>query len=160
MKNMARVIQNQNTNLLKDPIASTAKERSCWQKSNCPPAQKCLSECWIYLAQVDRSDTNQTKNDYGTCEKNFKERYSNHTPSFRDKSKEKSTELSKYIWKLKNSSINYDLKWSKVCKAHPYTGGTRKYGLCSTGKLAIMKVHPESLLNRRDEFTLRFFKKK
>ena len=57
------------------------------------------------------SDINQTKNYYGTCEKNFKEYYNKHTASFRNKNKEKSTELSKYIWE-KNSSINYDLKCS------------------------------------------------
>ena len=51
-----------------------------------------------------------TKSYYGTCEKSFKERYNNHTASFRNKNKEKSTELSKYIWELKNSSMNYDLK--------------------------------------------------
>ena len=32
----------------------------------------------------------------GTCEKNFKERYNNHTASFRNENKEKSTEHSKY----------------------------------------------------------------
>ena len=106
----------------------------------------------VYHAQVDRSDINQTKNYYGTCEKIFKERYNNHTASFRNKSKEKSTELSKYIWDLKNSSINYDLKWSIAYKAHPYTGGTRKYDLCLIEKLAIMKADSESLLNTRDEF--------
>ena len=104
------------------------------------------------------------------AKKNFKERYNDHTASFTNKSKEKSTELSKYIWELKNSSINYDLKWSVACKAHPYTGGTRKCDLCLTEKLAIMKADSESLLNARDEFvskcrhmnkfTLKFFKKK
>ena len=71
---------------------------------------------------------------------------------------------------LKNSTINYGLKWSIAFKAHPYTGGTRKCDLCLTEKLAIIKADPESLLNTRDEFvakfrhmnkfTLRFFKKK
>ena len=81
------------------------------------------------------------------------------------------------MWKLKNNSINYDLKWSivsythtQVVKAHPYTGGTRKFDPCLTENLAIMKAGPESLLNTRDEFvskcrhmnkfTLNFLKKK
>ena len=129
-----------------------------------------LSECLVYHAQVDRSNINQTKNYYGTCEKNFKERYNDHTASFTNKNKEKSTELSKYIWELKNSSINYDLKWSVAYKAHPYTVGTRKCDLRLTEKLAIMKADPKSLLSTRDEFlckrryinksTLRVFKKK
>ena len=59
------------------------------------------------------------------------------------KNKEKSTELSKYIWELQINSINYDLKWSIACKAHPHTSGTRKNGVCLTEKLAIMKADPE-----------------
>ena len=121
MQNMTSVIQKHNTNSLKDPVASTAKKCSCQQKSNCPLAEKCLSECLVYHAQADRSDINQTKHYYGTCEKKFKERYNNHTTSFRNKSKEKSEDLSEYIWELKSSSINYDLKWSIAYKVHPYT---------------------------------------
>ena len=71
MQNMASVIQNHNTNLR--PVASTTKECSSRQKSNRSLAEKCLSECLVYHAQVDRSDINQTKSYYGTCEKNFKE---------------------------------------------------------------------------------------
>ena len=155
---------------MKDPVASTAEECSCRQKSNCPLAEKCLSKCLVYHVQVDRSDINQTKSYYGTCEKNLIERYNNHTASFRNKTREKSTELSKYIWELKNSNTNYDLKWSIACKAHPCTDGTKKCDLCLTEKLTIMKADPGSLLNTRDEFvskcrqmnkfTLRFFRKK
>ena len=101
MQNMASIMQKLNTNLLKDPVASKAKECGCRQRSIWPLAEKCLTECLVYHAQVDRSDINQTKSYYGTCEKNFKERYNNHTTSFRNKSKDKRTELSKYIWKLK-----------------------------------------------------------
>ena len=53
------------------------------------------------------------------------------------KVKKKSTELSKYIREVKNSNINYDLKWSIGCKVHPYTGVSRKRELCLTEKLAI-----------------------
>ena len=53
------------------------------------------------------------------------------------KVKKKNTELSKYIREMKNSNINYDLKWSIGCKVHPYTGVSRKRELCLTEKLAI-----------------------
>ena len=65
---MASIIQNDNTNLLKDPVASSAKECSCRQKSNWPLTEKCSSECLVYHAQVNRSDVNQTEN-YVTSEK-------------------------------------------------------------------------------------------
>ena len=85
------------------------------------------------------------------------------------KVKEK-TELSKYIWEFKTSTINYDLKSFKACKAHPCTGGSRKRALYLTEKQAILIADPESLVNTRDKlvskcrhmnkFTLRFFKKR
>ena len=36
LQNMSSIIQNHNTNLLKDPVASTATECSCRQTPNCP----------------------------------------------------------------------------------------------------------------------------
>ena len=126
VQNMPNFIQNHNTVLLKSSVASTAKECSYRQKYNCSQAEKCLSECLAYHAEIDRSDRNQTKNRYGFREKNFKECYNNHTTSFRNKSKEKSTEVSKYIWELENSCIKYDLKWPIVCKTDPHTARTRK----------------------------------
>lgn len=89
LQDMTSAIQNHYTNLLKDPAAVTAKECSFWQKSNCPLAEKFLSGSLVYHAEVDRSDMNQIKNCYGTCKKNFKEHYSSHTTSFRNKSKGK-----------------------------------------------------------------------
>ena len=113
--------------------------------------KKCLSGYLVYNVLVDRLDTNKTKHYYGTCEKNFKERYNNHTASFRNKNKEKSTELSKYIWELKDNNMEHNLKWCIASKAHPYICGSRKYDLCSTEKLTIIKADPETLLNTYDE---------
>ena len=58
----------------------------------------CLSECLIYKASAS---TTTNKYYYRTCENTFKECYNNHNCSFRNKSREKNTELSKYVWKLK-----------------------------------------------------------
>ena len=41
----------------------------------------------------------------------FKERYNNHKRDFRKKSYEKSIELSKYIWRLKESGIEFTIHW-------------------------------------------------
>ena len=67
--------------------------------------KKCLSGYLVYNSLVDRLDTNETKHYYRTCENNFKERYNSDTASFRNKSKEKCTEFSKYIWELKDNNI-------------------------------------------------------
>ena len=69
IQNMVSVTQNINTNILKDPAAPTGKECSCQQKSNCSLAEKYLTECLVYYAQVDTSDINEIKNYYGTCKK-------------------------------------------------------------------------------------------
>ena len=45
----------------------------------------------------DRSDINQTKIYYDTCEKNLKERYNNHTTSSGNKSKKKYRTLKIYL---------------------------------------------------------------
>ena len=62
----------------------------------------CLSQCLIYKASVSAA-TN--KYYYGTCENTSKERYSNHKCPFRNKSREKNTELPKYVWQLKEKDI-------------------------------------------------------
>ena len=81
--------------------------------------KKCLSGNLVHNTLVDRLDTNKTKHYYGTSEKNFKERYNNHTTSYRSKNKEKSTELSKYNCELKDNNIQHNLKWRIASKAHP-----------------------------------------
>ena len=48
--------------------------------------ENCLFECWVYNAVVN---TTTTKNCFGTWEKSFKEKYNNHTSSFKNKSHQK-----------------------------------------------------------------------
>ena len=110
MSNIASVMQSHNTSLLKDPVPADIKECSCRRKPQRQLDKKCLSECLVYNTSVDMLDTNETKHYYGTYEKNFKERYNNHTSSFRNKSKEKINEISKYIWDLKNNNIQHNLE--------------------------------------------------
>ena len=121
----------------------------------------------VYNAVVNISPT---KNYYGTCEKSFKEKYNNHTSPFRNKSWQKSTELSNYIWELKENGENYTIDWLIPMKAHPYSCGTRKCDLCLWKKLMIARANSTSLLNKRNElasecrhmnkFTVKCFKTK
>ena len=96
-------------------------------------------------------NTSTTKNYYGICEKSFKEKHNNHTSSFRNKSRQKSTELSNYIWDLKENGENYTIDWLIAVKAHPYICATRKCDLCLCKKLLIARANSASLLNKRDE---------
>ena len=100
MKNMANVIQNLNTNLLKDPVVPTGEECICQERSNCPLAEKCLSERLLYHAQVDRYDINQTKSYYRICKtknKNSKSVTTTIRLLLAKNSKEESTNLSVYL---------------------------------------------------------------
>ena len=162
---MKNVIQKHNSKIMEDPKPTNNKTCSWRQKSDCPLNQNCLSECLPYNTVVN---TSTTKNHYGTCEKSFKERYNNHTLSFRNKSRQKSTELSDYIWELKENDENYTIDWLIAMKSDPYICGTRKCDLCLCEKLLIARANSASLLNKRDElvskcrhmnkFTLKCFK--
>ena len=113
-------------------------------------------------------NTSTKKSYYGTCDKSFKERCNNHTSSFRNKSRQKSTELSNYIWELTENGENYTIDWLIAMKAHPYISGTRKCYLCLCEKLMIARANSVSLLNKRNElvskchhmnkFTLKFLR--
>ena len=111
MPNMKSVIQN-NTNLLsKHTTLVAAHSCSCCQKSVCPLNNECSSESLVFKAAVSQTPSQINKYYYGTCEKNFKERYNNHTATFTNKSKQKSTRLSKHIWDLKGNSIQHQISW-------------------------------------------------
>ena len=149
MPNMKSVIQNHNANLLwKHTTPVAARLSSCRQKSECPLNNKCLSESLVYEAAVSQTPSQVNKYYYGTCEKTFKERYKNHTATFRNKNK--------HIWVLKENSIPHQVSWHTASRAWPYNGCTRKCDLCLTEKFKIAKTDPSSLLNTRDEFISKF----
>ena len=133
---------------MKNPAPSTTKTCNCHPKTDCPMDGNCLSECLIYKASVS---TTTNKYYYGTCENPFKERYNNHHWSFRNKSREKNTELSKYLWELKEKDINYFINWNIAMKSQKYVCGSRKCDLCICEKLLISREDPNVLLNKCDE---------
>jgi hypothetical protein len=79
------------------------KKCSCQKPSKCPI---CLAKSVIYQATVKTSDKRPTQTYVGVTENEFKTRYTNHKASFNNYKKRNSTELSKYIWNLKNN-ISY-----------------------------------------------------
>jgi hypothetical protein len=75
----------------------------------------------IYKATVTTNNTNDNKYYIGMTATTFKERYANHTSSFRHKKDSNKTELSKHIWKLKENNQDYTIKWSILKHAISYT---------------------------------------
>ena len=83
MSSMKNIIQKHISKIMEDPNSTKSKTYSCQQKSVCPLNQSCISESLVYNAVVN---TSPTKNYYKTREKSFKERYNNHTSTFRNRS--------------------------------------------------------------------------
>ena len=113
MPSSNNVIRQHNFRIMKDTAPSTIKTCNCRQKTDCPVDGNCLSECDIYKASINTT----TKKYYcGTYENTFKERYNNHNCSFRNKSLQRNTTPSKYVWELKEKDINYFINWGIAVK--------------------------------------------
>ena len=106
----------------------------------------------VYQATVTREDNSEEKKNYvGLTEGTFKTRYYNHICSFRNPKRRNSTELSKYIWHLKDSNVNYSIKWEIIKQCRPYSNKTKRCNLCLYEKFIIV-YHPElSSVNSRTE---------
>ena len=61
------------------------------------------------------------------------------------------TELKKHIWLLKDSNIEFSLKWHIKTKALPYKCGSCKCDLYFSEKVAIAPFEEVGLLNKQTE---------
>ena len=146
------VVRKHNSKVMKNPASSTTKACNCRLKTDCPMDGNCLSEWLVYKTSVS---TTTNKYYHGICENIFKERYNNHNCSFWNKSRKKKTELSKYIWGLKEKGINYLINWNIAMKLQKYVCGSRKCDFCIFEKLLISRADPNVFLNKRDEVVLK-----
>ena len=149
MPNMMSVIQKHNKRLLKDKPVVAPKGCNCRKKDECPLGGRCLTSNMVYRACVtsERGSVSYV----GICEGSFKQRYSNHKTSFNRRQHINDTELSKYVWSLKEDNVAFNIRWDieKVCA--PYSCGSRKCDLCLWEKVVIGRSEPGSLLNKRAE---------
>lgn len=86
--------------------------------------------------------TTQTSKRCVTCKNTFKERFDYNATTYRNKIKQKSAELSKYIWELHEKSIQHQKNLSKASKALPYNYCTRNGDPCLIEKLMMAKADP------------------
>jgi hypothetical protein len=61
------------------------------------------------------------------------------------------TELSKYIWTLKDNKKDFNINWKILKHAISYTGGSKRCNLCLEEKFCILKENQNCLLNKRME---------
>lgn len=150
MDNMKTIINRHNKKVLdaaNDDNTSTDEQCNCRNKEQCPLDRKCLTSSVIYNAQI--TTNNATKNYIGLTEGTFKQRYSQHKLTFKHRKYTNSTELSKYIWQLRDKNEEFNIKWTIINRTRPYNNITKRCDLCLTEKLMIIKGN--NLLNKRSE---------
>ena len=119
---MGAIISQHNKKILRGE--PTPLRCRCLDKPNCPMPGKCATDKVVYRATVT------------TAEKT--ERRIN-------------TELSSYIWDLKDQNTPYEIRWDLVRRANPFSPVTRKCDLCIAEKLEIIYNPGLATLNKRNE---------
>ena len=82
---------------------------NCRKKDSCPLNGECLAPKVIHRPDV-WNEANQ-KFYFGSADTTFKERYNNHKRDVKHIKYQYNTELTKYIWNLKNYNIKYNTQW-------------------------------------------------
>ena len=71
--------------------------------------------------------------------------------SLRNERYRSSTELSKYVWDLKNKNQPFNLKWRIKDRAQSYSNASKRCNLCLTEKFRIITANKSTSLNKRME---------
>lgn len=152
MSNIQQTINVHNKNLLSTPPnISAPRECNCRNKSTCPMDNKCLTTSVIYQATVKTNNNTPDQTYIGLTEGTFKSRYTNHKASFNHHNKRNATELSKYIWTLKENNIIHNITWKVLRRAIPYNNISGKCQLCLWEKYYIIFKPHLGTLNKRSE---------
>ena len=130
------------------PVTSEAT-CNCRNNDHYPLNGNCTNSCIVYQATI--TSGKQSNIYFGSCSTTFKARFINHTSSFRHRSKAASTELSKHVWKLKDSNRPYNITWNVAKHATPFRSRAKACGLCLAEKQQIIQAKSGPLLNKRSE---------
>jgi hypothetical protein len=151
MPNMKTIIRAENNRKLRKLERDTDNDKACncRNKNVCPLDNKCLSSGIVYQATVRINTTSESY--VGLGETGFKTRYRNHCTSFNHERYKNATELSKYIWDLKNSKEDHIIIWRQLCKATPYNSITKRCNLCLAEKYYIIHKPEMCTLNARKD---------
>ena len=105
----------------------------------------------VYKAEVTSKDGNK-KSYIGMTEGTFKARWQKHSTDFRHEKYKHSTDLSSYIWQLKEQNMEYLIDWSILEQTPKYKPGNLYCALCVAEKRHILFANPKDIVNVRDEF--------
>ena len=154
MSNIKSSITRHNSRIIRKSKTQTNQTDNCncRDKERCPLQNQCMTKDIVYKAEITTNNSITTKYYIGMTANTFKERYRNHVKSFQHKKYANETELSKYIWTLKNNNHNFTIKWSVLKHAFSYTGGSKRCNLCLEEKFSILnEKRKKDLLNKKSE---------
>ena len=153
MTNISNIINMHNKKIIKKNQQIEDKTKTCnCKKFECPLKNdrfSCRTKSVIYEAAVKTKNNNETRTYIGLTANEFKTRWYQHRHDFSNKNKMDSTELSKYIWNLKNNNIKFELKWRIIRKVTEMKNGNQMCRLCLTE--ANMIIKNKTGLNKRNE---------
>ena len=87
----------------------------------------------------------------GLTDTEFKSRFRNHKQSFKKQMYTTQTQLSKYVWELKQKNIQHHITWKIIDKAHPDSPITKRCNLCVLEKYYILRHRDKATFNKRSE---------
>ena len=149
MTNIKTMISNHNKAQINKSDPTNDSNCNCRNSSMCPMDGKCNDQNMIYQAEVTTPTSKETY--IGLWDTTFKLRYKNRICSFKNKWYKHATELSKYIWSLKDKRISYNIKWQKVKQAQSYSNVSKRCNLCLWQEYFIICEPEMSTLNNRSE---------
>ena len=118
-------------------------------ESQCPLDGNCMQTSLVYEAEVINE---AEKFRYiRLCEGDFKTRFNTHKSTFRNRKYCNSTELSKRIWALKDTNVEYAVKWKILQTTPARRFGSSRCSLCLSEKYHIITAKKAYLLNKRTE---------
>ena len=143
-----------NSQLLKGDDDNTIEAKcNCLRnrKDDCPLPGECTVKGVIYEADVTTQDSVMKYT--GSTGNTFKRRWYGHMESFRKRNKRNSTELSRYVWSLKDLNIPYKIKWGIVWRTKTKSKPTAKglCVLCNMERITIANANRTTSLNKRSE---------
>ena len=140
---------SRHNNRLLNPNRDAEDEPCDCTRFECPLDGRCGQKNVVYQATVT-SDDGVTMHYVGVAVL-FKSRYYGHRTSINNPDYKSATTLSKYIWKLKEEKIGFNLKWKIIDKGSPYNPITKKCNLCNKEKFYIIYKPHMATLNKRHE---------
>ena len=151
MPNIKQTIDGHNKSILMKFDKPKTDECNCRKRKECPLLGQCLTKSIIYQATVTTNDNKPDQTYVGLTSNAFKTRFNNHKNSFKYRRKKHSTELSNYVWDLKDNNVDFNIIWKILKQANPYNNTSNRCNLCLREKYFIICKPSLASLNKRNE---------